>query len=243
MKFLFAPLAAALTLLASVAFGQEGDIPHAKGEVKSALIKGDAGYEFVSYQLVNGFAVVNGDIVAGSEDDFKAKIITDWSLINVTASAEVPGPRPDTMRFGKRAHSVKRFDAKLWPNAHVFYKYKTQAAKKAIGNTVEIATSFWSYRIGCLKFTELPVSADLTPDAVTIDNTDTGCYASVGKGTGGGLNMNLGAGCGDAQALHEFGHVLGLYHEQKRYDRDSYTTFTCSNLNDVRISPIAPQMT
>ena len=42
--------------------------------------------------------------------------------------------------------------------------------------------------------------------------------------------MTLGSGCTTGNAIHEIGHVVGLWHEQSREDRDSFVTVNLANV-------------
>ncbi len=49
----------------------------------------------------------------------------------------------------------------------------------------------------------------------------TGCSSSVGR-TGRRQEVLLAPGCGRLSVMHELGHVVGLYHEHTRRDRDAH---------------------
>jgi hypothetical protein len=58
------------------------------------------------------------------------------------------------------------------------------------------------------------------------------CFAGVGHQLGAMQRLNLGASCSSNSGtiLHELGHVLGLYHEHQRSDRDNYVTIDIDNV-------------
>jgi len=57
-------------------------------------------------------------------------------------------------------------------------------------------------------------------------------FGSVGVYNGMEVVLTLdGQGCGQGLVLHELGHVLGLMHTHKRYDRDQYLTVNTDCLN------------
>jgi hypothetical protein len=55
------------------------------------------------------------------------------------------------------------------------------------------------------------------------------CESSVGR-VGGEQIVGGSAICSVGTLLHEFGHVIGLWHEQSRSDRDQYVTYNYQNV-------------
>ena len=62
----------------------------------------------------------------------------------------------------------------------------------------------------------------------------TGCNATVGfNSTGKHSNaVSIGDSCGIDEAIHEFGHSAGLFHEQNRRDRDDFVTVNFDNIQE-----------
>ena len=57
------------------------------------------------------------------------------------------------------------------------------------------------------------------------------CWSSVGKTRKSYQRISLGRGCGSKGiAIHELMHALGFWHEQSRYDRDSYVRIHWENI-------------
>ncbi|WP_254513669.1 M12 family metallopeptidase [Anatilimnocola floriformis] len=56
-----------------------------------------------------------------------------------------------------------------------------------------------------------------------------GCSAAVGR-QGGQQFVTLGPNCTTGNAIHEMGHVVGLWHEQSRKDRDQFVTIDFANV-------------
>jgi len=67
-------------------------------------------------------------------------------------------------------------------------------------------------------------------DAVRFSNGD-GCASAVGR-IGGVQIVTLGPSCSSGNAIHEIGHVVGLWHEQSRKDRDQHVRIVRENIDE-----------
>uniref|UniRef100_A0A3P8SCF0 Metalloendopeptidase n=1 Tax=Amphiprion percula TaxID=161767 RepID=A0A3P8SCF0_AMPPE len=64
-----------------------------------------------------------------------------------------------------------------------------------------------------------------------------GCYSYVSRIIKSGQVVSIGEQCDHLGIVeHEFLHVLGLYHEQSRYDRDDYITIMWKNIKDGTVT-------
>ncbi|WP_234009023.1 M12 family metallopeptidase [Deinococcus sp. NW-56] len=60
-------------------------------------------------------------------------------------------------------------------------------------------------------------------------NTGTSCASSLGM-VGGAQTLTLADRCSVGTIMHEFGHAMGLFHEQTRPDRDQYVAIQWQNI-------------
>lgn len=60
-------------------------------------------------------------------------------------------------------------------------------------------------------------------------NTGTSCASSLGM-VGGKQTITLADRCTTGSIIHEFGHAMGLFHEQTRPDRDQYVQIVWANI-------------
>ena len=171
------------------------------------------GNRAVSYYVTsNGLAIIDGDVTYG--------------------------PVASLLAHSNGAKAKRAFSGQpAWPNAEVKYKYDSATTASSIQTLVDDAIKDWQTAAPWLRFTRLPDSPNWTNGILTItSNGCDGCHASYGYSPDSALWMNLGTNgacgdsCGGPVALHEFGHVLGLYHEHQRPDRGAHVDYHCENL-------------
>lgn len=87
----------------------------------------------------------------------------------------------------------------------------------------------------CVKFTERTNEQKY----IIINKEEPGCFAYVGYQTACDvMPVNLhNPGCMDPATIqHEFVHVLGLYHEHSRSDRDEYVDIFLDNVEHGKLT-------
>lgn len=114
---------------------------------------------------------------------------------------------------------------KRWPNGVVPYVISGSYDDSERGYIAMAMKNF--HESTCIRF--VPRSHE--KDYIHILKGD-GCSSSVGR-VGGAQAVSLGPGCiYTGIAMHELMHACGFWHEQSRYDRDSYIRVDYSNIMD-----------
>ncbi len=179
-------------------------------ELRNGFYRG----HMVTYRQVGGLKVLEGDILLDHVDD----------LSSMT--------RPQPQGIGTAESSS------LWPKAAGVYTipYKVTAGN---ASTIKSAvTRFNATFKGLIQFVPRKTQADYVNFNLTAP-PGSACYSYIGDIHSGPQDINGATDCPLPALLHEMGHATGLYHEQSRYDRDSFVTFTLANLIDGQESQYA----
>ncbi|MCE9669109.1 M12 family metallopeptidase [Myxococcus stipitatus] len=178
---------------------QERAFPGRVGEARRARVRTLSGEREVTYELVDGERVFQGDILLGDEDvgEVREAVVEELAATRTRAKAR-------------------------WPGGVVPY---TLDPALPAPQRVLAAMSHWEAHTR-LRFVPRTTQADY----VTF-RSGNGCSSNVGR-MGGQQFVTLGSGCTTGNALHEIGHVLGLWHEQARADRDRHVRVHLENVEE-----------
>lgn len=161
------------------------------------------GSQTLTYEKINGYAVVEGDILLGRLDSTALK-----------ASILLP-----KIAGGRWPHGVVPFE--LAEDLPFLNKLATVQA-----------IAHWQEKTN-VTFVELTAKnrADYPDYLLFSPVSGTTCSSFVGRQKGPQV-VNLAPRCNTMSTVHEIGHALGLWHEQSRTDRDAFVRIIWDNIDD-----------
>ena len=162
-----------------------------------------------TYAVVDGWAIVEGDIILGTAAQLAASAPTG------------PGISPDGFTDG--------YVAQLWPQSGGVYQipYTIETAATNLSAALTYVNSTLS---GVIQFVPQTTQTNYVTFNFNTSDTSGVCESSVGM-TGGQQFVTGSVSCALGTLVHEMGHTIGLLHEHQRPDRNTYITFTPANVD------------
>ena len=169
----------------------------------------------LAYEVVDGLAIHDGDIVLGT-------------------AAAVRAPRPAARSQPERRElALPYYGVSLWPEGKIPYVLDATLTPE-VARLIEAAIDEWNRQ----TVVALTPRASETDYVRFIAVEQCAAYSQIGR-IGGEQFIWSGFGeeCGPRGldvAIHEIGHTVGLAHEHQRSDRDEYVTVTRESVEPHR---------
>lgn len=202
--------------------------PGVSGEVREITLPGPDGPFTFSYEVIDGLAIVEGDMILGDAQELE-------DLADEADAIDMIGPESSVITrrlcwsfLGINFHC----EHYRWPNATVPYTFADDWNDPAIVGD-ENATMRATI-LAAIDEIEAVTAVRFVPrtsqdDYVRFRDSD-GCSSSVGR-QGGRQNVNLALGCNDTWIVaHEILHALGFNHEQSRDNRGDFVQIHWDNI-------------
>ena len=171
----------------------------------------------VAYQVVDGLAIYDGDIIIGPAEEVAASPEGSAS----PKSTSIPW-------FERREVSAIEGENRLWPGGRI--PFAIDPSVDGEREDLDRAIDLWNSET---VITLVPRTTER--DYVRFSAQSRGCRAHVGRV--GGEQVTTIGNCAYFGILHEIGHNVGLYHPHARVDRDEHIMFEPGSEQEQAVTP------
>ncbi|MBI2687276.1 MAG: hypothetical protein HYX27_13235 [Acidobacteria bacterium] len=161
--------------------------------------------------------VLNNSIVAYRDFEGRAVFESDILFQPGEQGKKTNGERDSITNIGA---------SRYWPGARIPYEPPSVGFSPDEEDRINAAVAYWNG-----LFPGLFAKRTTEADYVIFDWYPGVCQSHVGR-AGGSQRVLLDSSCGTQAIRHELGHVIGLWHEQSRQDRDTYIKVNYDRIKD-----------
>ena len=209
---------ASLAVTSTVVQSQEKQSVDPKAPELAVAVVRDTGEE-IFYDVINGMAILENDIILGTHTEVQAYGIESLELTPASSGAECGE--------GLACSLINTSDSRKWPDGIVPFTIQ-QGTSAASRRTIDSAIEDWESKTP-IRFVERSGQRDYIEFVSVGGNI---CSSRLGR-SGGRQAVNF---AGSSCLVHEIGHAMGLSHEQNRADRDDFVIVNFANIQGNRAS-------
>ncbi len=194
--------------------------PHVEPTIRKANTNPDLrsvwiGDRLVKYEVIDGRAIMEGDMILGSADDV-ARLAS----------------RAASSKSDKKQGHITTYEPwnAYWPSGRVAFRIiRSGSGAVTVGSLLDqnitSAVAHWNSLFPGILYTR-----NSETNFVTVKLVSDGCASNaIGRDLGEQF-IEVSTSCSRGNLIHEFGHVLGLHHEHTRPDRNNFVTVNWSNI-------------
>lgn len=165
------------------------------------------------YDIKDDLAIFEGDIVLGTVDEAER-----WREINEDSHTNHQGENAVIITGMRYRWKGGILPYHIAPNV-------SSSTRKLIARAI----AHWQSKTPVRFVKRTSRNAKKYPNYVEVISNQYACWSYVEK-KGKKQELNVVSACGVGGIIHEFGHALGLWHEQSRADRNRYIRINWQNI-------------